>query len=464
MKRICISGFLLLLSSLFAYPQLPKLMVTSSRRFIKTDEGKPFFWQGDTAWELFHRLTKEETQQYFEKRASQGFNVVQAVALAEIDGLNTPNALGELPFVNLNSLKPNEAYFDHIDWVIDKAAEFGIYIALLPTWGDKLFKNSWGVGPEVFNPPNAKTFGQYMGQKFKYKTNVIWILGGDRNPRENSEDVEVWQQMAAGIQQGTGQATLMSFHPQPASPGGSSNWFHQDRWLDFNMHQTGHCPNEPTYRKILHDYHLSPMKPVIDGEPLYEDHPNCFNAREQGYSNPQDIRRIMYWNVFAGAFGQTYGCHDVWQMYDLDKTGINGPLRPWHVALDLPVANQVKHLKNLIMSRDFFSRIPALEMVLTEQEDDNSFVIATRDSGGKYAMIYFPTYKEVTLDLAILKAKKIQGTWYDPRTGASFPGFVTKPMEHLKVRPPVKENVDWVLVLDAVGANYPKPGNHLPRD
>ena len=96
--------------------------------------------------------------------------------------------------------------------------------------------------------------------------------------------------------------TLMSFHPQPKEGGGSSTWFHNEPWLDFNMHQTGHCANQPTYELIKNDYNLLPIKPTMDGEPLYEDHPNCFNARELGHSSARDIRRIMYWNVFAGAF------------------------------------------------------------------------------------------------------------------------------------------------------------------
>ena len=146
--------------------------------------------------------------------------------------------------------------------------------------------------------------------------------------------------------------------------------------------QTGHCANQPTYQLIAADYGLTPHKPVIDGEPLYEDHPNCFNAKELGYSVASDIRRIMYWNIFAGAFGQTYGCHDVWQMYTNDKEGINGPLRPWPEALDLPMANQVKHLKNLFLSRPFLDRIPDQKMVIGEQIDDHNYVIATKGQSG----------------------------------------------------------------------------------
>jgi hypothetical protein len=108
---------------------------------------------GGTAWELFHRLNKSETERYLENRREKGFTVIQAVILAELDGLNTPNAEGETPLINNNPLKPNEAYFEHVDWVIEKAAEKRMFIGLLPTWGDKVSKR-WGVGPEIFNEDN----------------------------------------------------------------------------------------------------------------------------------------------------------------------------------------------------------------------------------------------------------------------------------------------------------------------
>lgn len=440
------------LATVSAFAQLPRLKVSDNQRFLVTEDEKPFFWLADTAWELFHRCDREEVDYYLEKRAAQGFNVVQAVALAEIDGLNTPNAYGEKPLVENDPARPNAAYFEHVDYVLEMAEEKGIYIALLPTWGDKVFKNTWGEGPEVFNSDNAKEFGRWMGERYKNRTNIIWVIGGDRNPRENSEDVAIWRQLAVGIGEGIGglDKGLMTFHPQPAKPGGSSNWFHQDEWLDFNMHQTGHCPNQPTYNIISHDYNLTPVKPTLDGEPLYEDHPNCFNAKELGHSIPEDIRRIMYWNVFAGAFGQTYGCHAVWQMYTPDRKPINMPLRPWKVALDLPMANQVKHLKELMLSRPFLTRVPAQEMVKTSQEDDEHYVIATKDSEGTYAMVYFPTGKTVDLDVSSLSGNRIGLSWHDPRTGNSYTDGSIEKSDRVTVTPPTYggKGHDWVLVLD----------------
>lgn len=162
-------------------------------------EGDPFFWMADTDWELFHRLDSGETSFYLDKRKSQGFHVVQAVVLSELNGINEPSANGDKPFLSLEKWKYNEAYLSHMDKGIQMAFERDIYIALLPTWGDKLFKDSWGTGPEIFTPETAYSYGKWIGNRYKDQPNLVSVLGEDRNPRENSAGVKVWTEMAQGI-------------------------------------------------------------------------------------------------------------------------------------------------------------------------------------------------------------------------------------------------------------------------
>ncbi|MBY0458913.1 MAG: DUF4038 domain-containing protein, partial [Gemmataceae bacterium] len=91
---------------------LPKLKVSENKRFLVTADGKPFFYLADTAWELFHRLDRDQAAKYLKTRAAQGFNVVQAVALAEFDGLTEPNAYGHKPLTDNDPTRPNEKYFE----------------------------------------------------------------------------------------------------------------------------------------------------------------------------------------------------------------------------------------------------------------------------------------------------------------------------------------------------------------
>lgn len=449
---ICLN-ILIGLSS-FAQEIKGSIQVHPDKRYLMTADGKPFFWLADTAWELFHRLDLEETGYYLDKRKSQGFNVIQAVVLSELDGINVPNAAGEKPFLSLEKWEYNEAYFTHVDKVLQLALERDIHVALLPTWGDKLFKDSWGIGPEIFTPVTAYSYGKWIGNRYKDQPNLIWVLGGDRNPRANFADIEVWNEMARGITetQNPSSRQLMTFHPQPTGPGGSSNWFHEEDWLSFNMHQTGHCPNQPTYHKIAYDLSLSPQKPTIDGEPMYEEHPKCFNAKELGYSEATDMRRIMYWNVLAGAAGQTYGCHAVWQMYDLEKSPVNSPLKPWSLSLDLEVANQVKHIKNLMLSRPYFDRISDQSLIASEQIDDEFYIAASRGYDGSYAIIYFPSGKNTLLNLNKMKGQSFKTTWFDPRTGVEIKSENTlQKGSEVPVSPPSSgRGNDWVLILDRI--------------
>src|SRR6185437_15298169 len=125
MKKIVLPLLLFFLFKI-SYSQFS---ISANQRYLLKD-GKPFYWLGDTGWELFHRLTREEANEYLKRRAEQGFTVIQAVVLAELDGLHTPNAYGEKPLINDDPTKPNEAYFKQVDYVVDKAKEYGLNIAM----------------------------------------------------------------------------------------------------------------------------------------------------------------------------------------------------------------------------------------------------------------------------------------------------------------------------------------------
>ncbi|HNR08640.1 MAG TPA: glycoside hydrolase family 140 protein [Saprospiraceae bacterium] len=437
---------------------LAQLRVSDNKRFLQTADGKPFFWMGDTAWELFHRLSREEADKYLKTRADQGFNVIQAVVLAELDGLHTPNAYGEIPLDHDDPTRPREAYFQHVDYIIEKAASLGIYIGLLPTWGDKLNKSTWGTGPEIFNAENAKQYGLWIGRRYKNKKNIIWILGGDRTPRHDA-DVNIWRAMAAGITEGAGgpDRALMTFHPQPnaVQDGGSAKWFHQDDWLDFNMLQTGHCRENNVWDRIQYPYNLKPVKPVLDGEPIYEDHPVCFNARENGTSSAYDVRRSAWYTVLAGAFGHTYGCHDIWQMYAPHRTPVNGPHHPWYVALDLPGANQMKYLRYLFESRPMFDRIPD-QTLLSTHGGNNDRLQASR--GKDYIIVYSAQGNTFTLYTGKLSATQLTAHWYNPKNGQSQAlGTFENKISQEFIPPSSGYGHDWVLVVDDAVKNYTMP-------
>ena len=458
--------------TLSAFSQ-PRLKVSENKRFLVKADGSPFFYLGDTAWELFHRLNREEAERFLKNRASKGFTVIQAVALAELDGLNDPNPYGHRPLLNNDPTTPDvkdgasNDYWDHVDFIVKRAGELGMYIGFLPTWGDK-WNRGRGAGPEVFNPSNAAAYGEWIGKRYKDATNIIWILGGDRG-LETDTHKEVIRAMARGLRKGDGGAHLQTLHPRGGE--GSSVPFHNDEWLTFNMRQNGHVAEfTGRYDKTREDYDRTPTKPVLDGEPIYEDHPVSFKAKELGHSVATDVRRPLYWNLFTGACGHTYGHHSVWQMWQPGRAPINNPLMSWAEALDQPGAAQMQHGRRLIESRPFLTRVPDDSLIVPHKPDGVDILtampgaglkrfVATRDSTGSYAMVYAPTGRKFKVNLTKLSGAKVRGWWFNPRDGkATLIGEWAKTNEREFITPTPGEDIDWVLVIDDATKKFAAPG------
>jgi hypothetical protein len=172
--------------------RLPPLKVSENRRFLMTANGRPFFYLADTAWELFHRLDRKQAIEYLDKRASQRYTAIQAVALAELDGVTDPNPYGDLPLIDKNPAKPAVTpgadpanaqaydYWDHVEYIVDQANARGMYLAFLPTWG-RWVNNNGRTDESLLTPANAQGFGEFLGKRFGKKA-IIWVLGGDRTP------------------------------------------------------------------------------------------------------------------------------------------------------------------------------------------------------------------------------------------------------------------------------------------
>lgn len=445
---------------------LPALRVSENKRFIVTSDGKPFFWLGDTAWELFHRLNREEAEQYLENRAKKGFTVIQAVALAELDGLNTPNAYGHRPLVNNDPLKPDvregpaNDYWDQVDFIIGKAESLGLRIGLLPTWGDKWQSTRGGKGPVVFNSDNAYKYGEWMGQRYRERA-VIWILGGDRNI-ESEQDRAIIEAMARGLRKGDGGAHLITYHPR--GPGRSSDYFHRADWFDFNMNQSSHAARDHDNGLFTaHDYTLDPPRPTLDGEPRYEHIPVGFYLQGAARSlrfDDYDVRQAAYWSLLAGACGHTYGNNNIWQMWAPGRQAVIDANVPWSEALDHPGAFQMGIVRRLFESRPFIKLIPDDAMIVDGPRNGGAKVRAARADDGSFAFVYSPRGEAFTVRMDVIKSKAgVKAWWFDPRYGSASAIYTGDSVALQSFTPPGSgRGQDWVLVLDDEAKKFPAPG------
>lgn len=442
-----------------------RIHVSENKRFLVDEKGAPFFYLADTAWELFHRLDRDEADFYLRDRAGKGFTVIQAVAIAELDGISTPNANGHLPFVEQDPTRPaveegeGNDYWDHVDYIVQRANELGLVIGMLPTWG-----RYWHDGDRpVFNPENAHVYGRWLAQRYK-DAGIIWILGGDRNA-DNDRYKATIRAMAKGLQEGDGGVHLITYHPGGAW--GSADFFHNDDWLSFNMRENGHNTIYQVYANTQRQYRYEPTKPIIDGEPLYEDHPVAFDPDHRGHSVAADVRRPLYWDLFEGACGHTYGHHSVWQMWNPEKSPypVNRPLMSWREALQQPGASQMQYAKRLLLSRPYFTRIPATETVIVPDENRSIMpgegiyhFAATMDTDGTYLMVYAPVGRRFQVNTTVIRGDKLTAFWYNPRNGKSQKiGRVEKGERVSFISPNPGEELDWVLVIDDASRGYKRP-------
>lgn len=440
---------------------LPRIAVSADGRHLVTERGAPFFWLADTAWELFHRPTREEAEHYLADRQAKGFNVIQAVALAELDGLRTPNAYGDRPLHDDDPARPAEAYFRHVDALIRSAAARGLYIALLPTWGDKLTPG-WGAGPVVFDAASARAYGRWLGERYSGDSNLLWVLGGDRPPMTAQFDHRpIWRAMHAGIAEGLGRRPFATYHPNGGAC--SSTWLHDEPWLDMNMMQSGHGSGHdvPVWEWVARDYERRPARPTLDAEPNYEDHPvNPWPTWDpaSGYFRDHDVRKQCWRSVFAGGCGVTYGHHAVWQWYAPPRAPINHPDRDWRAALDRPAAGQLRHLRALVESRPMLTRVPDQAVIVGDPGVGAGHARACRGSDGGYAMVYLPEPRPVSVRLDAIAGERARAWWYDPRTGAAAEiGALVASGEHSFAPPP--GGPDWALVIDDAARGFPPPGS-----
>jgi hypothetical protein len=446
---------------------LGALRVSDNGRYFVHEDGAPFFWLGDTAWSLFVNLDRAEVERYLDARAAQGFTVIQAVAVFPQAGGPGPNPYGHDPLESgmtpavTEGASPDDKaqydYWDHVDFVIAEAAERGLRIGLLPVWADK-------QAGSLVTAKNAGAYGEFLGERYGH--DVVWVMGGDAGA-DGVEDV--WRALAEGVATGANglpdySDLLMTYHPRGDQT--SATWFHNDEWLSFNMLQGGHCRRwDNLFGLIDGNFTETPPKPFLDGESIYEDHPICWKPKD-GFSTEEDVRRNAYWSVFGGAAGHTYGHHAVWQFLEDGKSASLGGRGSWTKALEFPAGGQMQHVRALMESRPFLSRIPDQSLITSDIAGLGAESLrATRDEEGTFLMVYTAAGKEFAVDTTVLTGSALRAWWFDPRSGKAIDAGSVQRAKSVEFFPPETgegdEGKDWVLVIDDAARDFAPPGSPL---
>ena len=432
-KRILSVCLMLGLATIFTYAQKPwdngRLMISSNNRYLQFENGSPFFWLGDTGWLVPQHLDRSEVEYYFNKCRRAGYNMVQ---IQVMDAVPSYNIYGQqsLPYGwDFTKADPEGvySYWDHLDYIVRKAEQNGIYIGMVAIWGSQVQSGN-------INAEQAKAYGKFLAERYKNNPNIIWIMGGDI---QGNIHPEVWNALATSIKS-IDNKHLMTFHPRGRYT--SAKWWSKASWMDFHTFQSGHrkygqrmgnkeypipdSTEEDNWMYVDSTWAYKPIKPVLDDEPSYEDIPKGLHDANEARWQDYDVRRYAYWSVFAGSCGHTYGHNVIMQMLKPGYPtgyGSDGTVKAWYQGLEDPGYNQMQYLSDLMLSFPYFERIPDQSIIVGKNGMKYDRLIATR--GKDYLMVFNYNSNVMKIDLRKISGKKKLLWWFNPSDGAiSFIG------------------------------------------
>lgn len=417
------------------------LALSGNRRYLVDSEKGPFLLQGDAAWSLIVTLSKPDVSEYLQNRREKGFNAI-LVNLVEHKFCKNPprNAEGEPPFTTAGDFAtPNERYFEHADWILREASKNGIYILLAPIYlGYKGTDEGWIDELMALSLAKCLEYGRFLGRRYKDFENVIWVMGGDRNPESALERIDL---ISLGIKQYDSRH-LFTAHCAPEND--AAEQYGGGGWLSFNTVYT----YELIHPRLYGAYNRKPAEPFILIESSYEGEHN---------SSEVQIRRQAYWTILCGGFGHVFGNNPIWHF---DGPGLFPVEENWRQAMDLAGSVGMKHWGDLFRSRRWYELVPdeKHEVVVKGLGEfmGLDYLSAARTADGGTAIAYMPTSREITVDMAKISGDKASAWWFDPRSGEarSAGSFATQALHEFSPPGPG----DWVLVLDEASKELPKPG------
>jgi hypothetical protein len=401
------------------------LRVADSGRRLEFMDGTGFFWLGDTPWSLVE-LSPTLIDTYLADRASRGFTVIHMNAT----NFGRANFAGEFPFAGegppWSTATLNAPYWQHVDMIVERAAQHGLYVLLLALWGHhahfpypSFWKQPIGhyIGEFFHNPATEnERFGTLLGARYRHAPNMIWCAAGEyHNPYNDvpmaAEHRTRLEQIALSIRRGDQGCHLMSIHPMAYKS--SSDDFHDAPWLDFNMIQT-HKRTDYIDHLLIDDWYRAPTKPTLLVEGRYEQ-PGSDNSWLQRYQ--------AYWAVLHGSLGYGYGHELLWRL--ADETGHTGCLVPELLASS--GARSMAHLAGLIAQLPGGNHVPAPDLIMLNWRGSDAgsplgavpgLVCAVSNRQRDWVLIYSTCGHGFEVRLDLLAKGVLNAYWYNPRTGS----------------------------------------------
>lgn len=364
---------------------MSSIRVSDNGRYFVDGEGRPFFWLGDTLWELFRAFPPGDAVSILEHRRAQGFTVIQAMLTGFNDG-KMANAAGDLPWVDNDPARPNEPYFRNVDHVLAKLGELGLIVILGPY--HQMHRDS-------ITTDKARAYARFVSSRWAHHPHVVWTM----YPEAKDEYIPVIREIVAGLREGDGGKHLITLHPDPSPT--SSSFLHHESWLAFNQMQPWKH-YELQYPMVKADYALTPPKPVIMAEGGYE------GLHYDTVHTPWHIRKQAWWAYLAGGF-HTYG----------HAFSHHRPPQMWREWIGSPGAAQMGVCRRILTGLDrWWTLVPDQTLFVAGEGHGMEQNVAARSPDAGWALVYLAGPREVTIRLdGVSGGREVSASWIVPATG-----------------------------------------------
>jgi hypothetical protein len=432
--------FFILLIPVLAFSQTFPLKKSANGRYLMDQNNVPFQIRGDGAWGLATGLDSADIRTFLLNRKAKGFNTLLFEVVNHYYTANAPNNADNVaPFTSVGDFStPNSAYFQAIDNLFRLADSLHILVLPIPAYlGYTATEEGWDT--EIASSGDAKmhTYGNFLGGRYKNYANVVWLMGGDRNPTE-AEMVTI-DTIRAGIRDSI---TTQWFTLDTDSPTSAADAMRGRTWLDINFtycYGPDNGGEEYVWEKSVIDYARSPVQTFFLKETFAER--IAVNAGTWTTTDLQQVRAGSYWSILSGSCGALY-MNEQWAYFESDH---------WSGAMGSDGSLQASYCWSLFNKRNWWNLIPDTgQVVMTSGEGSTTVTYSTTayTSDSTCILAYLPTNRAVTMNTNYIKTgNRVVASWLDPVTGDStYIGRYNRTSS--QVFTPTGSQ-DWVLVLDA---------------
>jgi hypothetical protein len=389
-----------------------------------------------------------------------GFNLIWVGAVDHSYLVDPPgNALGQVPFIGYpdGNGKPftnmNEAYFAHLDYVIQRAAAHGFTVLLNaafvgsgPTWCSE--ETGWCRQLQTASGVDLTAYGVYLGSRYKSYPNIVWMMGGDCDLLDYPIFKSKMDAIANGIKL-VDSSHLMTIETLPPN-GASQDGMTGSTWINLNfLYQ--HAPGIAARANA--NYLRSDYLPMFLGED---------NLENETVGDLVE-RAEAYQAVLGGAhLGFMFGNCVIWSFGAVYPYCKIEPGQTWQNRLASTGSIGRQYLGQLMRSREHWKMAPDIDhtVVTTGYGSGDTITTTSRTKDGQTIIAYIPNGNATTLTVAMdqirSSSRKANCWWFNPSSGTAtligtYSNFGSK------IFTPPDSN-DWVLVIDDARANLPLPG------